>query len=78
MVNHPGTQINDVTFDYEWTERGELKRQSWTFPMRYYFRYELEHLIARSELRLEHLYGDYRGGDVTDLTRDYVAVCVRR
>lgn len=75
IVNHPATQINDVTFDFEWTEDGREHRASWTFPMRYYFRYELEHLVARSGLELVALYGDYAGSRITDATKDFVLVC---
>jgi SAM-dependent methyltransferase len=75
--NYPASQVNLVTFDYEWTEQGQTHQQSWSFPMRYYFRYELEHLVARSRLELVDIFGDYDGGPITDETRDFVIVCCR-
>lgn len=78
MTNHPATQVNQVTFDFEWTEGGLAKNNSWSFPMRYYFRYELEHLIARSDLELIDMDGDYEGGPLTDGSKDYVIRCRKR
>lgn len=74
---HPATQVVDVTFEYEWTEDGRTHHQSWTFPMRYYFRYELLHLIARSDLQLIDIFGDYAGGAITDSTKDFIVHCRR-
>lgn len=74
-VNHPGTQTNDVTMELEWDESGQTRRESWTFPMRYYFRYEIEHLVARSPLELVGIFGDYAGGAICDHSRDYIVEC---
>ena len=38
---------------------GPTRRISETFPLRYVFRYELEHLLVRAGFRLVTLYGDY-------------------
>jgi len=45
---------------YEITEAdGTIRRVSERFPMRYLFRYELEHLLARAGFAIDALYGDY-------------------
>jgi len=53
-------QRNDVEVTYEIIEAdGASRRLSETFPMRFVFRYELEHLLVRSGFRVVALYGDY-------------------
>ncbi len=53
-------QCNDVEVTYEITEAdGTIRRLAETFPMRFVFRYELEHLLARCGFRIVSLYGDY-------------------
>jgi len=67
-------QINNVRIRMEWTEGGEWKEENWDVPMRYYFRYELEHLIKRSQLEFVDIYGDGVGTVLTDKSKNYVAV----
>ena len=38
---------------------GAHQRLVHAFPMRYFFRYELEHLLARAGFRVEAVYGDF-------------------
>jgi hypothetical protein len=45
--------------------------------MRFFFRFEIEHLVARSSLALESVFGDFAGGPVTADSRDYLVVCRR-
>jgi len=53
-------QCNDVEATYEILEAdGTVRRVTETFPMRFVFRYELEHLLARCGYRVLSLYGDY-------------------
>jgi hypothetical protein len=53
-------QINYVTFIYdELDTEGRLRRSVLPFPMRWLYRYELEHLLARAGFALEALYGSY-------------------
>lgn len=53
-------QLNRCEVTYEVLEvDGSTRRLTETFPMRFIFRYELEHLLARSGFRVLELYGDY-------------------
>jgi len=53
-------QINRCEVTYEIVETdGSTRRLTETFPMRFIFRYELEHLLARSGFRVATMYGDY-------------------
>jgi SAM-dependent methyltransferase len=58
-VPHPWRQVNDVTFRWEVEEAGRIERARAEFPMRWFYRYELEHALARAGLRLEALYGAF-------------------
>ncbi len=70
-------QTNHVRMGFVWEEEGGEHRRSWEFDMRFFFRFELEHLVARSRLRLEAIHGDFEGGALTAESREYVVVCRR-
>ncbi len=54
-------QVIDIEFIYEWkNEKGKLKHRTHPFKMRYLFRYEVEHLLARTGFSLETVYADYK------------------
>jgi SAM-dependent methyltransferase len=71
------SQVNKVTMTLTWDEEGGQKTSSWQLLMRFFFRYELEHLVARSKLKLEHIYGDYEGHDLSSKSKDFIVVCRR-
>ena len=53
-------QINQVELVYYVTyPDGREDRLVHAFPMRYLFRFEAEHLLARAGFRTEHVYADY-------------------
>ncbi len=53
-------QVNDCELIYHVTHPdGRKERLIHSFPIRYLFRFEVEHLLARTGYRVEHLYGDY-------------------
>jgi SAM-dependent methyltransferase len=51
-------QINLITMTLTWDEDGGVKSGTWQTPMRFFFRYELEHLIRRSKLKLMNIFGN--------------------
>lgn len=54
------TQINYVSFFYdEVSADGLLRRHATQFPMRWIYRQELEHLLARAGFALQQVYGSY-------------------
>jgi len=68
-------QTNDVEVTYEIIETsGTVRRVTETFPMRFVFRYELEHLLARSGFRIVALYGDYDRSAFADDSLGLIAV----
>ncbi|HWQ12980.1 MAG TPA: class I SAM-dependent methyltransferase [Roseiflexaceae bacterium] len=53
-------QLNHVTFIYdELDAAGQVRRTTYPFTMRWLYRYELEHLLARCGFALEAVYGSY-------------------
>ena len=53
-------QVLDCELIYYITHEHEgVERQVHSFPMRYLFRYEAEHLLARAGFEVESLYADY-------------------
>lgn len=64
-----------VSFHMEWQEGDEMKHDDWTFPMRFFFRYELEHLVERSRFSSYRIYGDYRRSELDKDSREFVVVC---
>jgi SAM-dependent methyltransferase len=70
-------QTNRVRMRFVWDEEDGEHRGDWEFEMRFFFRWELEHLVARSKLRLDALHGDFAGGSLTAESREYVAICRR-
>jgi SAM-dependent methyltransferase len=70
-------QRNRVRMSFRWDEDDGEHCGEWTFEMRFFFRFEIEHLVARSRLVLETIYGDFAGNPVTAESREYVVVCRR-
>ncbi|MCB0725754.1 MAG: class I SAM-dependent methyltransferase [Ignavibacteriae bacterium] len=68
-------QIINITFTFKWNENGEEMTEKDSFPFRYYFRYELENLIARSGLNLMKIYGDFNYGELNNSSTEFVVLC---
>jgi SAM-dependent methyltransferase len=71
------TQITLVTMAFAWEDEGRRHNREWTFPMRFFFRYELEHLIARSRLKLTAIYGDFAESPLASRSQEFLVHCVR-
>jgi SAM-dependent methyltransferase len=69
-------QISRVSMEFIWDE-GEERKAEWQFDMRFFFRYELEHLIRLSRLQLETIYGDFSKNSLTKDSKDFVVMCRR-
>jgi SAM-dependent methyltransferase len=70
-------QTNRVRMSFLWAEEDGEHRGAWEFEMRFFFRFEIEHLVARSRLALETIHGDFAGGPLAADSREYVVVCRR-
>jgi SAM-dependent methyltransferase len=70
-------QVNRVRMQFLWDDDDGEHRGDWEFEMRFFFRYEIEHLVARSKLSLDAIHGDFASGPLTPESAEYVVVCRR-
>ena len=68
-------QIINIKFHLEWDEDNELKQEDWMVPLRFFFRFELEHLIERSEFEKYKILGDYMGNEINQKSKEFIIIC---
>jgi SAM-dependent methyltransferase len=71
------SQILDITMLFEWEENNQWLSGEWKFKLRYFFRYELEHLLSLSKLNLVNIFGDYNEGSLNKNSREFIIICRR-
>jgi hypothetical protein len=72
---HRATQVNDIELIHYVTHPdGHKERLVYAFPMRYFFRYEVEHLLALCGMRIKALYGNYDRSLLGDTSPDMIFV----
>jgi len=75
VAHHHSLQTNDVELIYYVTHPdGRTERLVYAFPFRYFFRYEVEHLLARCGFRVAELCGDYDGSPFGDDSREMIFI----
>jgi len=75
---HRVEQYNDVELIYYVTHPdGRTERFVQAFPMRYFYRYEIEHLLARTGFRIVELFGDYDQSPLTNDSPEMIFVAER-
>lgn len=75
---HRGEQRNDVEMIYSVTHPdGRRERLVFAFTVRYFFRYEVEHLLARCGFRVAALYGEFDRSALTDNSPEMIFVAER-
>ena len=68
-------QLKDVSLNYIWDEDGKEQNETMTQQFRYIFRFEIEHLIARSKLKLVGNFGGYDERVLDKNSTEFVIVC---
>jgi SAM-dependent methyltransferase len=72
-------QIQDVTFHYRWFDpKGHERRENFSFDMTCIFPRELQLLLERNGLRIEKLWGNYDGSELTSRSPRIIARCAKR
>jgi len=72
---HRAEQRNDVEMAFEVTNAdGRQQRSVFAFTFRYFFRYEVEHLLARSGFRVVDLFGDFDRSALKDDSPEMIFV----
>jgi SAM-dependent methyltransferase len=68
-------QIINITFRMEWNEGNTNYNREWSTTLRYFFRFELEHLIERSKFKTYRISGDFSGNDLNNNSKEFIIVC---
>lgn len=72
---HRAEQVNEIEFIYYVTHAdGTRERIVEPFPLRYFFRFEVEHLLGRAGFRLAALYGDFDRSPLRDDSPEMIFV----
>jgi ubiquinone/menaquinone biosynthesis C-methylase UbiE len=72
---HRAEQYNDVEMIYHVTHSdGREERLVMAFPFRYFFRYEVEHLLARCGFHVEETFGDFDCSPLRDRSPEMIFV----
>jgi len=70
-------QLINIRFRMEWDENGISCHDEWDLPLRFFFRYELEHLVERSRFKNYRILGDYLGNEIGSDSRDFIVHCLK-
>jgi SAM-dependent methyltransferase len=68
-------QCQHVTFRFEWDGNGSTKEDTFCFPMRYFFRFELRHLAERAGFKSVNIYSDFNYNESNREGKEFVVVC---
>ena len=68
-------QVINITFRLEWNDYKSDFTEEWKTPLRFFFRYELEHLIERSKFESYRISGDFTGNELTADSREFIITC---
>lgn len=68
-------QIINVTFRIDWNEGDSYFSEEWHTPMRYFFRFELEHLMERSKFNNYRIFGDFDENELLPESREFIISC---
>ena len=78
-AKHRAEQRNDIELIYYVQDSaGNTTRLVQAFPMRYFFRFEIEHLLARAGFELQNLFGNFDRSPFTDSSPEMVVIAVRK
>jgi SAM-dependent methyltransferase len=78
-AKHPAEQTNDIELIYYVRDAaGAITRIVQAFPMRYFFRFELEHLLARAGFEITELYGGLDRSPFTGSSLEMIVIATRK
>jgi len=70
-------QIINITFRFEWNEGSLNYSREWKTPMRFFFRFELEHLVERSKFNKYNIAGDFTGNALNSDSKEFILTCTK-
>jgi SAM-dependent methyltransferase len=76
---HPSKQVSDIELAYYVTDTdGKTEKSVMRFPMRWFFRFEIEHLLERCGFGVKAVYGNFDRSEFTDSSPEMIFVAERR
>ena len=69
------TQTLNIIFKLEWNVNKAKFQKEWNTSLRYFFRYELEHLIERSKFTQYKILGDFEGNELNRDSKELILIC---
>jgi SAM-dependent methyltransferase len=76
---HPSRQTSDVELTYYVTDTsGKAEKSVMRFPMRWFGRFEIEHLLERCGFGVKAVYGNFDRSELTDGSPEMIFVAERR
>lgn len=74
-ATHRSEQYNEIEIIYYLTGTdGETQRLVHAFPMRYFFRYEIEHMLARCGFRVVDVFGNFDRSALDDKSPEMIFI----
>ena len=70
-------QVINLTFRMEWNDGTSGRSSEWETPLRYFFRFELEHLLLRSEFSSFKISGDFEGSELSNESKEFIVTCFK-
>lgn len=70
-------QISHVKFKLVWDEDGTEKTEEWRTDLRFFFRFEIEHLINQSKLHLVKIFGDFEQQELYKNSKEFIVECCK-
>lgn len=77
MHADPVNQISYVTFTFVWTENDKEYTKEWKTYLRFFFRYELEHLLSQSPFSNYLICGSFAEDSLSKDSKEFIVVCNR-
>jgi len=70
-------QTINITFRFEYEEDSQIKNDECKFPMRYFFRFELLHLLNRCGFSISEFYGDFNKTGLNNNSKEFILKCMK-
>jgi len=68
-------QIINLCFRIEWNDGSNEYADEWNSSLRYFFRFELEHLVERSQFSSYKIYGDFERNELGPDSGEFIVEC---